>query len=57
MGISALLIPADLDTFNRNNFDAIRLAMALMVVWSHSFAIYLGTEGRSAAVATGRHVG
>jgi hypothetical protein len=57
MGISALLIPADLDTFKRNNFDAIRLAMALMVVWSHSFAIYLGTEGRSAAVATGRHVG
>jgi peptidoglycan/LPS O-acetylase OafA/YrhL len=28
----------------RNNFDAIRLAMALLVVWSHSFAIHLGTE-------------
>jgi peptidoglycan/LPS O-acetylase OafA/YrhL len=27
-----------------NNFDAIRLAMALLVVWSHSFAIHLGDE-------------
>ena len=27
-----------------NNFDAIRLAMALFVVWSHSFAIYIGSE-------------
>ena len=27
-----------------NNFDAIRIAMALLVVWSHSFALYLGTE-------------
>jgi peptidoglycan/LPS O-acetylase OafA/YrhL len=30
----------------RNNFDAIRLAMALLVVWSHSFAIYVGSEDR-----------
>jgi peptidoglycan/LPS O-acetylase OafA/YrhL len=29
---------------NRNNFDAIRLAMALLVVWSHSFALHLGSE-------------
>lgn len=27
-----------------NNFDAIRLAMAILVVWSHSFAIYMGSE-------------
>jgi peptidoglycan/LPS O-acetylase OafA/YrhL len=27
-----------------NNFDAIRIAMALLVVWSHSFALYFGTE-------------
>jgi len=27
-----------------NNFDAIRLVMALSVVWSHSFALYLGSE-------------
>lgn len=27
-----------------NNFDAIRIAMALLVVWSHSFALYYGTE-------------
>lgn len=27
-----------------NNFDAIRLMMALLVVWSHSFAIWFGTE-------------
>ena len=27
-----------------NNFDAIRLAMALLVVWSHSFALHLGSE-------------
>jgi peptidoglycan/LPS O-acetylase OafA/YrhL len=28
----------------KNNFDAIRILMALTVVWSHSFAIYLSTE-------------
>jgi peptidoglycan/LPS O-acetylase OafA/YrhL len=27
-----------------NNFDTIRIAMALLVVWSHSFALYFGTE-------------
>jgi peptidoglycan/LPS O-acetylase OafA/YrhL len=32
-----LLISSDDDL---NNFDAIRLAMALLVVWSHSFALY-----------------
>lgn len=35
------LIPA---SARGNNFDAIRLAMALSVVWSHSFAIHLGSE-------------
>jgi peptidoglycan/LPS O-acetylase OafA/YrhL len=44
MGFSERLIPNDPTAFKRNNFDAIRLAMALLVVWSHSFAIYLGTE-------------
>jgi len=29
-----------------NNFDAIRIAMAFLVVWSHSFALYFGTESR-----------
>lgn len=38
------LIPADNAALQRNNFDAIRLAMALMVVWSHSFALRLGSE-------------
>lgn len=28
----------------RNNFDAIRIAMALLVVWSHCFALFYGTE-------------
>jgi peptidoglycan/LPS O-acetylase OafA/YrhL len=27
-----------------NNFDAIRMTMALLVVWSHSFALYFGSE-------------
>jgi peptidoglycan/LPS O-acetylase OafA/YrhL len=27
-----------------NNFDVIRIAMAFLVVWSHSFAFYFGTE-------------
>lgn len=35
------LIPA---SSRGNNFDAIRLAMALLVVWSHSFALHLGSE-------------
>jgi peptidoglycan/LPS O-acetylase OafA/YrhL len=28
----------------RNNFDFLRVFMALVVVWSHSFAIYYGSE-------------
>jgi peptidoglycan/LPS O-acetylase OafA/YrhL len=33
-----------MDARTGNNFDAIRLFMALAVVWSHSFAIYRGSE-------------
>ncbi|WP_066966554.1 acyltransferase family protein [Rhizorhabdus dicambivorans] len=39
-----MLIPAERGRFYRNNFDAIRLAMALLVVFSHSFALRFGTE-------------
>jgi peptidoglycan/LPS O-acetylase OafA/YrhL len=39
-----LLIPSDPLAFRQNNFDAIRLLMALAVVWSHSFAIFKGSE-------------
>jgi peptidoglycan/LPS O-acetylase OafA/YrhL len=39
------LIGADDDPALRsNNLDALRLALALLVVWSHSFALYLGSE-------------
>ena len=40
----ALLVPAHAEGLRRNNFDAIRLAMALLVVWSHAFAIWRGSE-------------
>ncbi|MFW2850444.1 acyltransferase family protein [Sphingomonas sp. TX0543] len=39
-----LLIPRDDKAQRSNNFDAIRLAMALLVVWSHSFALWFHTE-------------
>ena len=39
-----LLVPSTAAALRRNNFDAIRLAMALLVVWSHSFALWLGSE-------------
>lgn len=39
-----LIILAETAEPVRNNFDAIRLAMALLVVWSHSFALHLGSE-------------
>lgn len=39
-----LLVPSDPIDFKRNNLDAIRLMMALLVVWSHCFALYLGSE-------------
>lgn len=40
------LIPSDGAQFLRNNFDFIRLMMALLVIYSHSFALYLGSEDR-----------
>ena len=40
------LVPNDPNVLKQNNFDAIRLFMALLVVWSHSFALYLGSEDR-----------
>lgn len=39
-----LLVPTERDALRTNNFDAIRLGMALLVVWSHSFAIWYGNE-------------
>jgi peptidoglycan/LPS O-acetylase OafA/YrhL len=32
------------ESHRSNNFDALRLILALLVVWSHSFALYLGSE-------------
>lgn len=37
------LIPSS-GAARQNNFNTLRLAMALLVVWSHSFALWLGTE-------------
>lgn len=39
-----LLVPRDAAALRANNFDAIRLVMALLVVWSHCFALWLGSE-------------
>lgn len=39
-----LLVPADPAALRQNNFNTIRLLMALLVVWSHSFALFLGSE-------------
>lgn len=41
-----LLIPAAADALRSNNFDAIRLFMAMLVVWSHSFFIWSDSEDR-----------
>lgn len=38
------LVPTAPSALRTNNFNAIRIAMALMVVWSHCFALYYGTE-------------
>ena len=53
---TASLVPADRARFYRNNFDAIRLAMALLVVFSHSYALRFGTEDfEPMSLATGGH--
>ncbi|MEE4451169.1 acyltransferase [Novosphingobium resinovorum] len=39
-----MLVPADPAGMRRNHFNAIRLAMAMAVIWSHSFAIHRGSE-------------
>lgn len=38
------LVPADDGALRRNNLNSLRLIMALLVVWSHSFAIWYGSE-------------
>lgn len=49
----AKLIPADRSRFYRNNFDFLRLAMALLVVFSHSYALRFGNEaGEPMSIAT-----
>jgi peptidoglycan/LPS O-acetylase OafA/YrhL len=44
IAMTQLLIPPSGEALRRNNFDSLRLAMALLVVWSHSFALWYGTE-------------
>ena len=39
-----LLVPDNKAPRAPNNFDLIRIGMALLVVWSHSFALYQGSE-------------
>ncbi|HUD30534.1 MAG TPA: acyltransferase [Novosphingobium sp.] len=41
---SPTLVPVDPAEARRNHFNAIRLAMAMAVIWSHCFALYWGTE-------------
>ncbi|WP_337192500.1 acyltransferase [Novosphingobium silvae] len=40
----AKLVPTEPGEVRRNHFNAIRLAMAMAVIWSHCFALYWGTE-------------
>jgi peptidoglycan/LPS O-acetylase OafA/YrhL len=42
--VKKLIVVAEASQPEGNNFDAIRLTMALLVVWSHSFALHLGSE-------------
>ncbi|RYD96627.1 MAG: acyltransferase, partial [Sphingomonadales bacterium] len=50
------LIPIDRTAFYSNNFDFIRLMMALLVVLSHSYALALGSEAREPlSIATNGH--
>jgi len=43
-GSARLILTSQTAEPERNNFDAIRLAMAMLVVWSHSFALHFGSE-------------
>lgn len=38
------LVPTDGTALRANNFDALRLLLAVLVVWSHAFALRLGSE-------------
>jgi peptidoglycan/LPS O-acetylase OafA/YrhL len=40
----SLLVPDKTHIRTPNNFDLIRMCMAMLVVWSHSFALYRGSE-------------
>jgi len=42
--VKKLIVGKEAAEPERNNFDFIRLAMALLVVWSHSFSTHLGSE-------------
>jgi peptidoglycan/LPS O-acetylase OafA/YrhL len=42
--LAKMLIPQNPAKPAQNNFNALRLAMAILVVWSHSFALYHGSE-------------
>ncbi|HEV2593860.1 MAG TPA: acyltransferase [Sphingomicrobium sp.] len=44
MSVRRLVVAGEAADPITNNFDALRLAMALFVIWSHSFAIHCGSE-------------
>jgi len=46
MAMARLVEPGEAVSHRSNNFDFIRLAMALAVIWSHGFALYYGNEDR-----------
>lgn len=41
---AASLVPTDGTALKANNFDALRLLLAVLVVWSHSFALWADDE-------------
>jgi len=42
--LQKLIVRGESSEPQRNNFDALRLGLAVLVVWSHSFALHLGSE-------------
>lgn len=44
LGKAATLVPTDGTGLRANNFDALRLLLAVLVVWSHSFALWSDSE-------------